>query len=68
MSATSPLVILAKFALDYPIFQAPTGSIAGPELASAVSEAGGMGAMGLPRIDARQPRHNVSILPVRAGD
>jgi nitronate monooxygenase len=30
-----------------PIFQAPTGSIAGPELAAAVTEAGGMGAMGL---------------------
>lgn len=30
-----------------PILQAPTGSIAGPELAAAVSEAGGLGAMGL---------------------
>lgn len=30
-----------------PIWQAPTGSIAGPELCAAVSLAGGMGAMGL---------------------
>lgn len=30
-----------------PIWQAPTGSIAGPELAAAVSSAGGMGAMAL---------------------
>jgi nitronate monooxygenase len=30
-----------------PIWQAPTGSVAGPELAAAVSAAGGMGAMGL---------------------
>ncbi|MCW3053767.1 MAG: hypothetical protein JWN14_2937 [Chthonomonadales bacterium] len=39
---TAPL-----FELDYPIWQAPTGSIAGPELAAAVSAAGGMGAMAL---------------------
>jgi len=35
------------FDLRYPIFQAPTGSVAGPELCSAVTQAGGMGAMGL---------------------
>jgi NAD(P)H-dependent flavin oxidoreductase YrpB (nitropropane dioxygenase family) len=33
--------------LTSPLFQAPTGSIAGPELCAAVSEAGGLGAMGL---------------------
>jgi nitronate monooxygenase len=33
--------------LTYPIWQAPTGSIAGPELAIAVADAGGMGAMAL---------------------
>ena len=36
-----------QMGLRWPIFQAPTGSIAGPELAAAVSEAGGMGAMAL---------------------
>ncbi len=35
------------FLTEIPIWQAPTGSIAGPELAIAVSEAGGMGAMAL---------------------
>jgi nitronate monooxygenase len=35
------------FDLTYPIWQAPTGSIAGPELAAAVSASGGMGAMAL---------------------
>ncbi len=35
------------FGLRTPIWQAPTGSIAGPELAAAVSGAGGMGAMAL---------------------
>ena len=33
--------------IDIPILAAPTGSIAGPELAAAVSAAGGLGAMGL---------------------
>ncbi len=37
----------ALLGLEYPIWQAPTGSIAGPELAAAVSAAGGMGAMAL---------------------
>ena len=35
------------FGLRYPICQAPTGSIAGPELAAAVSSAGALGAMAL---------------------
>jgi nitronate monooxygenase len=34
---------LASLELDYPIFQAPIGSVASPELASAVSNAGGLG-------------------------
>jgi nitronate monooxygenase len=33
--------------LRYPIWQAPTASLAGPELAAAVSSAGGMGSMAL---------------------
>src|SRR5579862_7105445 len=33
--------------IEIPIVQAPTGSIAGPELAAAVSAAGGLGALGL---------------------
>ena len=37
----------AAFGLRVPIVQAPTGSIAGPELAIAVAEAGGMGALAL---------------------
>jgi len=35
------------FITEIPIWQAPTGSVAGPELAIAVSAAGGMGAMAL---------------------
>ena len=35
--------VLKKLGLSVPIFQAPIGSIASPELAAAVSEAGGLG-------------------------
>lgn len=45
--------------LRYPIFQAPTGSIAGPELAAAVSEAGGLGAMGLTWTSPEEARRHV---------
>ena len=48
------------FGLRVPIFQAPTGSIAGPELAAAVSGAGALGAMALtwaaPDVAAAQVR------------
>src|SRR5690349_14850759 len=36
-----------RFGLRCPILQAPTGSIAGPELAAAVARGGGMGAMAI---------------------
>lgn len=38
---------ILPFGLRYPIWQAPTGSVAGPELCAAVATAGGMGAMAL---------------------
>ena len=38
---------MTSFGLRVPIVQAPTGSIAGPELAIAVTNAGGIGALGL---------------------
>ena len=38
---------LARFGLRVPIVQAPTGSIAGPELATAICNAGAMGALAL---------------------
>ena len=51
---------IPPFNLKYPLFQAPTGSIAGPELCAAVSLAGGMGAMALtwtdPHVAAEQIR------------
>jgi nitronate monooxygenase len=44
---------------ELPIWQAPTGSIAGPELCAAVSESGGMGAMGLTWTAAAHAREHV---------
>lgn len=41
------------FGLRHPIFQAPTGTVAGPELAAAVANAGGMGAMGFTGLEPR---------------
>ena len=38
--------LMARFGLKYPIFSAGMGSTAGPDLASAVSNAGGLGAIG----------------------
>lgn len=40
-------VLMALFGLEYPIFQAPTGPVTGPDLASAISNAGAMGAIPL---------------------
>ena len=45
--ATHPLHFAAACGLRYPLWQAPVGSLAGLELAAAVSEAGGMGALAL---------------------
>ena len=39
--------LLSQFGLQYPIFQAATGSTSGPDLAIAVSSAGAMGGMAL---------------------
>jgi nitronate monooxygenase len=55
------------FGLRYPICQAPTGSIAGPELAAAVSGAGALGAMALtwasPEVAAEQVRRVQEATP-----
>lgn len=41
------LAFAESLGLRLPIFQAPVGSVAGPELAAAVSQAGGLGALAL---------------------
>jgi NAD(P)H-dependent flavin oxidoreductase YrpB (nitropropane dioxygenase family) len=44
---TAPERLLDLLGLRWPICQAPTGSVAGPELAAAVADAGALGALGL---------------------
>lgn len=55
------------FGLRFPLCQAPTGSIAGPELAAAVSGAGALGAMALtwasPEVAAEQVRRVREVTP-----
>ncbi len=52
--------VFAALGMTYPILQAPTGSITGPEVAVAVASAGGMGAIapyrGAPEAAAEQAR------------
>ena len=51
------LAFAASLGLRFPIFQAPVGRVAGPALAAAVAEAGGMGALAFtwtPPEDARR--------------
>lgn len=50
---------MAEFGLRVPIVQAPTGSIAGPEMAIAVCEAGGMGALALTWTEPEQAAQSV---------
>ena len=54
-----------SFLPKMPVWQAPTCSIAGPELAAAVSEAGGMGAMALTWATPEQAA--AAVRQVRAG-
>lgn len=54
--------------LRLPLFQAPTGSIAGPELASAVSRAGALGAMALTWTDPDEARRHVRAVRAATPD
>jgi nitronate monooxygenase len=44
------------FGIDHPVVQAGMGGVAGPRLAAAVSDAGGLGMVGLYRMTAREIR------------
>jgi nitronate monooxygenase len=57
--------LMAAFGLKYPIFQAGIGTVARPELAIAVSAAGGMGAVGMSGATAE--RAEAFVNQVRSG-
>jgi len=48
--------------IDIPIIQAPVGSIAGPELAAAVSDAGGLGGLGLTWTNLEASAKHVTLI------
>jgi nitronate monooxygenase len=52
-------ILQRRIGIPYPIFQAPTASIAGPELCAAVSAAGGLGAMGITWTEPEEAARNV---------
>src|SRR5690349_12955879 len=67
--SSSTQELLSLFRLKYPILQAPVGYSAGPDLASAVCTAGGMGSMaGLTTASAEEARAKVKkVLAVTNG-
>ena len=52
-------VLTERLNLRYPIFQAPMGSITTPSLAAAVSDAGGMGGLGMWGFNADDARRRI---------
>jgi NAD(P)H-dependent flavin oxidoreductase YrpB (nitropropane dioxygenase family) len=54
--------------LQFPIAQAPTGSIAGPELCAAVSGAGALGALGLTWTEPDEAARQVRAVRAAVGD
>jgi nitronate monooxygenase len=52
--------LMSLFGLKYPIFEAPHGVATGPELATAVSNAGAMGALALAGRSVEEVRTSVS--------
>src|SRR5262249_51351162 len=66
MPTSRAKTLMSLFALKYPIFEAPHGLATGPELAIAVSNSSGMGALALAGRSLEEVRSWVSI--VRGGD
>jgi nitronate monooxygenase len=56
--------LIARLGLRYPIIQAPMAGTSTPSLAAAVSNAGGLGSLGLGSVDAVKGR---AIIEATAG-
>src|SRR5712675_1983926 len=62
----SPLdPFLRKLGIELPIIQAPMAGVSTPEMAAAVSSAGGLGSIGVGAVDAEATRRMIAA--VRAG-
>jgi len=54
--------ILDLFGIDLPILQAPMAGVSTPEMAIAVSDAGGLGALACAQLTAEQARKDLATL------
>ncbi len=59
--------LLDLLAIDAPILQAPMAGISTPEMAAAVSNAGGLGALGVGATDAEGARKMIAAFRARSG-
>jgi nitronate monooxygenase len=56
---------LRKLGIELPIIQAPMASVATPEMAAAVSNAGGLGSLGVGTVDANATRQMIAAVRAR---
>src|SRR5262245_58570600 len=54
--------LLRRIGIDLPIVQAPMAGVATPEMAAAVSNAGGLGSVGVGPIDAETTRQTIAAV------
>ena len=58
---------LRKLGIELPIIQAPMAGVSTPEMAAAVSNAGGVGSIGVGSVDADATRQMIAAVRVRTG-
>lgn len=56
-----------KLGIELPILQAPMAGVSTPELAAAVSNAGGLGSLGVGSVDADAARRMIAAVRARIG-
>src|SRR6478672_1138352 len=54
--------LLRKLGIDLPIIQAPMAGVSTPEMAAAVSNAGGLGSIGVGAVDAEGTRRMIAAV------
>jgi nitronate monooxygenase len=59
--------LLRKLGIDLPIIQAPMASVSTPEMAAAVSNAGGLGSLGAGAADADATRQMIAAVRAKTG-
>ena len=54
--------LLSKLRIELPIIQAPMAGVSTPEMAAAVSNAGGLGSIGVGPVDAETTRQMIAAV------